>query len=145
MTQQTTTPGGVSDVELAISGMTCASCAARIERKLNKLDGVTAAVNYATEKAKISYPSSVTPDDLVSVVEATGYTATVPTVRRDDEAPSDAERHRDVEAAGWWQRLVVSAVANSNWRFFRPFANAATCSCAIFTLATTFTTDPGAT
>ena len=110
MTQQTTTPGGVSDVELAIGGMTCASCAARIERKLNKLDGVTAAVNYATEKAKISYPSSVTPDDLVDVVEATGYTATVPTPPRDDGAPSETERDaRDLEAAGWWQRLVVSA------------------------------------
>ena len=46
----------LSDVELAITGMTCASCANRIERKLNKLDGVTATVNYATEKAKVSYP-----------------------------------------------------------------------------------------
>ena len=61
--------------------MTCASCAARIEKKLNKLDGVTATVNYATEKAKVSYPTTLTPDDLVTVVEATGYTATVPTPR----------------------------------------------------------------
>ena len=45
-----------SDVELQISGMTCASCANRIERKLNKLDGVVATVNYATEKAKVTYP-----------------------------------------------------------------------------------------
>ena len=57
------------DVELAISGMTCASCANRIERKLNKLDGVVATVNYATEKAKVSYPATVTPDQLVATVE----------------------------------------------------------------------------
>jgi Cu+-exporting ATPase len=111
MTQQTTTPGAANDVELAIGGMTCASCAARIEKKLNKLEGVTATVNYATEKAKVSYPTTLTPDELVSVVEATGYTATVPTPERDDEAPTDMERDvRDAEAAGWWQRLVFSAV-----------------------------------
>ena len=111
MTQQTTTLGGVSDVELAIGGMTCASCAARIEKKLNKLDGVTATVNYATEKAKVSYPTTLTTDDLVDVVEATGYTATVPTPRRDEAAPTEIERDaRDAEAAGWWQRLVVCAV-----------------------------------
>ena len=50
----------MSTVELAITGMTCASCANRIERKLNKLDGVTASVNYATEKAKVSFDESVT-------------------------------------------------------------------------------------
>ena len=111
MTQQTTTLGGVSGVELAIGGMTCASCAARIEKKLNKLDGVTATVNYATEKAKVSYPTTLTTDDLVDVVEATGYTATVPTPRRDEAAPTEIERDaRDAEAAGWWQRLVVCAV-----------------------------------
>ena len=54
MTLQTSTPGALNDVELAIGGMTCASCAARIEKKLNKLDGVSATVNYATEKAKVS-------------------------------------------------------------------------------------------
>ncbi|MFD2079269.1 heavy metal translocating P-type ATPase [Actinopolymorpha cephalotaxi] len=58
--------------------MTCASCAARVEKKLNKLDGVMATVNYATEKAKVSAPASVTTDELVGVVEATGYTATLP-------------------------------------------------------------------
>ncbi|HCT77611.1 MAG TPA: heavy metal translocating P-type ATPase [Micromonosporaceae bacterium] len=65
-------------IELAIGGMTCASCAARIEKKLNKLDGVTASVNYATEKATVRFPESVTPADLVSTVEATGYTAALP-------------------------------------------------------------------
>ena len=111
MTQQTTTSGAVSDVELAIGGMTCASCAARIEKKLNKLDGVTATVNYATEKAKVSYPTTLSPGDLVAVVEATGYTATLPTRALDGgEASADTEPDdRDVQAAGWWQRLVVSA------------------------------------
>ncbi|WP_299932859.1 heavy metal translocating P-type ATPase [uncultured Nocardioides sp.] len=109
MTQQTT-PSGVSDIELAIGGMTCASCAARIEKKLNKLDGVTAMVNYATEKAKVSYPTTLTTDDLANVVQATGYTATVPTPPRGDPAPTDTEPDaRDAEAAGWWQRFVVSA------------------------------------
>ena len=65
-------------IELEIGGMTCASCAARIEKKLNKLDGVSASVNFATEKAKVSYPITLTPDDLVATVEQTGYTATVP-------------------------------------------------------------------
>ncbi len=65
-------------VELAISGMTCASCAARIEKKLNRLDGITATVNFATEKARVSFPGSVTPQDLVRVVEQTGYTAALP-------------------------------------------------------------------
>jgi P-type Cu+ transporter len=62
-------------VDLTISGMTCASCAARIQKKLTKLDGVTATVNYATEKARVSFPATVTPEDLVKVVEQTGYTA----------------------------------------------------------------------
>src|SRR3954453_15529382 len=64
--------------ELLIGGMTCASCAARVEKKLNRLDGVTATVNYATEKAKVSYADGVTPDDLIATVEKTGYTAALP-------------------------------------------------------------------
>ena len=66
-------------LELPITGMTCASCAMRIEKKLNKLDGVDASVNYATEKATVAYdPATVTPDQLVGAVEAVGYTATLP-------------------------------------------------------------------
>ncbi|MGC5661075.1 heavy metal translocating P-type ATPase [Micromonospora sp. WMMD723] len=65
-------------IELAIGGMTCASCAARIEKKLNRLDGVEASVNYATEKATVRYADGVTPDDLIATVEKTGYTAVVP-------------------------------------------------------------------
>ncbi len=63
-------------VELDIGGMTCASCAARVERKLNRLDGVQATVNYATEQARVSLPESLTVDDVIATVAATGYTAT---------------------------------------------------------------------
>ncbi|MFE4690049.1 heavy metal translocating P-type ATPase [Streptomyces sp. NPDC056749] len=64
-----------SDAELTIGGMTCASCAARVEKKLNRMDGVTATVNYATEKARVSYGAGTTLGDLVATVEKTGYTA----------------------------------------------------------------------
>ncbi|MFE0203499.1 heavy metal translocating P-type ATPase [Streptomyces sp. NPDC058985] len=67
-----------AEVELAIGGMTCASCAARIEKKLNRMDGVSATVNYATEKAKVSYGGEVSVPDLIATVEATGYTAHEP-------------------------------------------------------------------
>src|SRR5437588_9526917 len=65
-------------VELAIGGMTCASCAARIEKKLNKLDGVSATVNFATETARVSFPAAVGAGDVISVVEQAGYTAALP-------------------------------------------------------------------
>ena len=67
--------GAMRSAELAIGGMTCASCAARIEKKLNKLDGVTATVNFATETARVSFPAAVSGGDLISVVEQAGYTA----------------------------------------------------------------------
>ena len=63
------------EVELLIGGMTCASCAARVEKKLNRMDGVTATVNYATEKARVAFGGDVTTDDLIATVERTGYTA----------------------------------------------------------------------
>jgi Cu+-exporting ATPase len=66
-------------IELAIGGMTCASCASRIEKKLNRMDGVTATVNYATEKATVTFTDDVTPHDLVTTVEQTGYSAALPT------------------------------------------------------------------
>ncbi|HSV38478.1 MAG TPA: cation transporter, partial [Nocardioidaceae bacterium] len=70
-------------IELEITGMTCASCANRIERKLNKLDGVTATVNYATEKAKVLFPFELAPDVLISAVEQAGYGAKLPTAERE--------------------------------------------------------------
>ncbi|MFD5427493.1 heavy metal translocating P-type ATPase [Streptomyces sp. NPDC127084] len=63
-------------IELLIGGMTCASCAARVEKKLNRMSGVTATVNYATEKARVSYGEDIEVPDLIAVVERTGYTAT---------------------------------------------------------------------
>ncbi|MFJ1768419.1 heavy metal translocating P-type ATPase [Amycolatopsis sp. NPDC088138] len=90
-------------VELAITGMTCASCAMRIERKLNKLDGVTATVNYATEKAKVDFAGDVEPQDLVAQVEAAGYGAKLPA----DEPP---EAEEDDGTSALRQRLVTSAV-----------------------------------
>ncbi|MCF2127842.1 heavy metal translocating P-type ATPase [Strepomyces sp. STD 3.1] len=76
-----------AEVELAIGGMTCASCAARIEKKLNRMDGVSATVNYATEKAKVSYGGEVSVPDLIATVEATGYTAHEPEPVRAEPAP----------------------------------------------------------
>nr|WP_269451948.1 heavy metal-associated domain-containing protein [Tessaracoccus coleopterorum] len=70
--------------------MTCASCANRIEKKLNRLDGVTATVNYATEKAKVTVPEAYDPALLVAEVEKTGYTATLPAPK----APKEAGRAR---------------------------------------------------
>ncbi|GAA4776897.1 heavy metal translocating P-type ATPase [Streptomyces sanyensis] len=66
------------EVELTIGGMTCASCAARVERKLNRMEGVEATVNYATEKARIAFAPDVVVADLIATVEATGYTAEEP-------------------------------------------------------------------
>ncbi|MFB8089075.1 heavy metal translocating P-type ATPase [Streptomyces sp. NPDC055992] len=80
MSTHTTATAATAEVELAIGGMTCASCAARIEKKLNRMDGVTATVNYATEKARVSYDdgAGVSVQDLIATVERTGYTAQEP-------------------------------------------------------------------
>jgi Cu+-exporting ATPase len=75
---KTRPPGDRNDIELEISGMTCASCAARIEKNLNKLDGVEASVNYATEKARVNVPEGIEAGHLISEVEKTGYSAVVP-------------------------------------------------------------------
>ncbi|WP_413757321.1 heavy metal translocating P-type ATPase [Streptomyces sp. MMBL 11-3] len=72
------TTAAPAQVELTIGGMTCASCAARVEKKLNRMDGVTATVNYATEKAKVAYADGVRVDDLIATVVRTGYTAEEP-------------------------------------------------------------------
>lgn len=98
------------EVDLVIGGMTCASCAARIEKKLNKLPGVTASVNFATEKARVSFPPTVAPEDLVATVEATGYTATLPAPPETaTNGASAADDPRAQEARRWRQRLQVSA------------------------------------
>jgi P-type Cu+ transporter len=87
-------------VELPITGMTCASCANRIERGLNKLDGVTATVNYATEKAAVEYDAAaVRPEQLVAAVEAAGYEAVLPSGPAEQEVDETAPLRR---------RLLVS-------------------------------------
>ena len=107
------------DIELEIGGMTCASCANRIERKLNKLPGVSASVNYATEKARVTVPDGVDEQDLIATVEATGYTAVTPAPAV-PEGPDDggarphgaagaAQDAKEAEASAWRQRLIVSA------------------------------------
>jgi len=93
-------------VELEIGGMTCASCANRVERKLNKIPGATALVNYATEKAQVTADESVSVADLVAAVEAAGYTARVPAPPAVDEEPAAPE---DAETRSLRQRLLVSA------------------------------------
>ncbi|MEV3982402.1 heavy metal translocating P-type ATPase [Nonomuraea sp. NPDC049758] len=95
-------------VELSIGGMTCASCANRIERKLNKMDGVTATVNYATEKAKVTFPEGVDPQQLIAQVEAAGYTAALPAPPRTEGEPG--EREPEDELRPLRSRLITSVV-----------------------------------
>ncbi len=97
-------------VELDISGMTCASCANRIEKKLNKLDGVTATVNYATEKARVDYVGDVSTEDLVGTVEQAGYTATVPAPAASSTDPDAAGPAEIDPTASLRQRLLISLV-----------------------------------
>lgn len=90
------------EVQLDIGGMTCASCAARVEKKLNRLEGVTASVNYATEKASITYPSAFSIGDLIQTVVDTGYEAALPT------SPNDDTERSEHSAESLRRRLVVS-------------------------------------
>nr|WP_211308487.1 heavy metal translocating P-type ATPase [Calidifontibacter indicus] len=87
--------------------MTCASCANRIERKLNKLDGVVASVNYATEKARVVVPAGYDPQQLIAEVEKTGYTAALPAPKRDTNTAAPQE---DPELTSLRQRLIGAAV-----------------------------------
>ncbi|MFI6932813.1 heavy metal translocating P-type ATPase [Streptomyces sp. NPDC050287] len=104
------TSAPAAEVELSIGGMTCASCAARIEKKLNRMDGVTATVNYATEKAKVTYGPGVEVSDLVATVVKTGYTAEEPPPPAVAETTSAAEAPAapDGELLSLRQRLFVS-------------------------------------
>ncbi|RKS72704.1 Cu+-exporting ATPase [Motilibacter peucedani] len=101
MSTSTTGTASTHTVELEIGGMTCASCAARVEKKLNRMDGVTATVNYATEKAKVEYADGIATDDLLATVVATGYTARLPEPREDD----DQDRSQPLR-----RRLATTAV-----------------------------------
>ncbi|WP_329410103.1 heavy metal translocating P-type ATPase [Streptomyces sp. NBC_00704] len=119
-------PGPTAEVELIVGGMTCASCAARVEKKLNRMDGVTATVNYATEKAKVSYPAGIEVADLIATVVRTGYTAEQPAPEPVRRTPADETRGADAtggpagtdgeaatgdtEPAGLRHRVLVSAL-----------------------------------
>ncbi|MGZ5407300.1 MAG: heavy metal translocating P-type ATPase [Aeromicrobium sp.] len=93
--------------KLEISGMTCTSCAMRVEKKLNKIDGVSASVNYATEKATVEAPETVTVDDLIATVEKTGYSAKLPSAPTVTHGQHDDDHNN---AAALLQRLKISAV-----------------------------------
>ncbi|MFF0432030.1 heavy metal translocating P-type ATPase [Streptomyces sp. NPDC004327] len=95
--------------ELTIGGMTCASCAARVEKKLNRMDGVAATVNFATEKARVEHPAEVSVHELIATVVRTGYTAEEPPPPR-PEPSAEEEPEQDPELASLRQRLTVSAV-----------------------------------
>ncbi|MFK0014633.1 heavy metal translocating P-type ATPase [Streptomyces sp. NPDC091027] len=105
--------GPITAVELSIGGMTCASCAARIEKKLNRMDGVEATVNYATEKAHVSYGGDVQVADLIATVVKTGYTAEEPAPPAPPAEGADAREESSEAAdpvlAALRQRLLVSA------------------------------------
>ncbi|MBQ1080050.1 MULTISPECIES: cation-translocating P-type ATPase [unclassified Nocardiopsis] len=108
MSSSRTASAAVGPVELAIGGMTCAACANRVEKRLNKLEGVTATVNFATEKARVSFEGEGIPvEDLVTQVEKAGYTATVP--RADPDTDAEASDPADPTRA-LWNRALVSIV-----------------------------------
>ena len=114
-----TTDADLRGVELQITGMTCASCANRIERKLNKLEGVVATVNYATEKARVSYPATVTPEALVETVEQAGYGAALPAavVEAEGEGPThDPLRQRLLGSLALSIPVVALAMVPA-WQF----------------------------
>jgi len=100
----------IEHVELPIMGMTCASCAARIERKLNKLDGVTATVNYATERATVEFDPELTPaEDLLGAVKAAGYQALLPAAEPERGDAHEDHEGLDDETAALRRRLIISA------------------------------------
>ncbi len=100
-------------IELQVGGMTCASCAARIEKKLNRMDGVRASVNFATETAHVEYADPVSVDDLIRTVEATGYTATPPAPPTDESTEAAEGTAESPEERSLRQRLVTSALLSA--------------------------------
>ncbi len=96
-------------VELVVGGMTCSSCSARIEKKLNRMPGVEASVNYATEKATVLLPEGTSVAQAISTIVATGYTAEVPPPADDEAGTAEADGHEDARTALLRRRLLVSA------------------------------------
>ncbi|PKW15808.1 heavy metal translocating P-type ATPase [Saccharopolyspora spinosa] len=112
-----------AEIELAIGGMTCASCARRVERRLGKLEGVTATVNYATEKAKVTFPETLDPQQLVEQVETAGYTAELPleAAAESDEDPTKSLRNRLLHSAVLSAPVIalamIPALQFTNWQW----------------------------
>ena len=107
-------PGGqLHTVSLSIGGMTCASCVARVEKKLNKLDGVSASVNLATESARVTAPSTVSVDDLLATVARAGYTGALLGAASPDE-PAASEASPAGEPASTTSAVSVSSAASAS-------------------------------
>ena len=104
MNTGTATPSG-RHVELEIGGMTCASCAARIEKKLNKIDGVTATVNFATERARVDYVSDISPEQFVEAIQQAGYSAELP---KPDTPDTHGASSDEDPTASLRRRLLIS-------------------------------------
>ncbi|QLE71080.1 heavy metal translocating P-type ATPase [Streptomyces rectiverticillatus] len=113
MSTTTGTTTETATTELIVGGMTCAACVARVEKKLGRLDGVSATVNLATGRARVSHPAEVTPAELMAVVEGAGFTAALP---EPDPAPGaeggkEGKEGKEGEAAtGALTRLLITAV-----------------------------------
>jgi Cu+-exporting ATPase len=101
-------PGDEQRVEMAIGGMTCASCANRVEKRLNKVEGVTATVNYATERATVTLARPVDSAELIAEVEAAGYSAQVQVEPGSDAAAHDAVESKVDPTASLRDRLLIS-------------------------------------
>ena len=105
-------------VDLEIGGMTCASCAARIEKRLNQGDEVRATVNYATERARAVVPAAMSTDELIAQVAAVGYTASLIPAAPARPEPVSARPDRDDDATrGLRQRVIVSRAARGAGRW----------------------------
>ncbi|MFF9117582.1 heavy metal translocating P-type ATPase [Streptomyces massasporeus] len=106
-------PAGLTVTDITVGGMTCAACVRRVEKKLGKLDGVTATVNLATGLARVSHPAGVAPEDLLAAVEQAGYEAALP-AREDGEGGSAEDPDGfDAEDRGARERLVVTALLST--------------------------------
>ena len=111
VTDDTDQPADLAEVDLVIGGMTCASCAARIEKRLNKLDGVSATVNYATERAKVLAPPGTGTGELIAQVESVGYTAApVPDPMAPVTSGAANESSAPDETRSLRQRMLTSAL-----------------------------------
>ena len=112
------TDAAPADFEFAIGGMTCAACAARVQAKLNKVDGITATVNLATERAHVTAPAYVSASDLVAVVEAAGYSAGLVGAEQAAPAGADAGVAADEAAVRRLRRRLILALV-----FFVPLTD----------------------